>query len=81
MKILVTGATGFLGKHLVPKLDFCEKIVCLVRKTSDISSINLKNVEFSYGDVTDKDSLDKAMKDIDFCRNRFLQCLLIFPIE
>lgn len=37
MKVLVTGATGFLGKHLVPRLDFCEKVRCLVRKTSDLS--------------------------------------------
>lgn len=64
MRVLITGATGFLGKHLVPKLDFCD-VRCLVRRTSDISSIKLKNIEFFYGDITNKDSLDKAMKGID----------------
>ena len=65
MKIFITGATGFLGKHLVPKLDFCDSIRCLVRKSSDISSIKLKNVEFCYGDINDINSLNQAMKDVD----------------
>lgn len=62
MKILITGATGFIGKHLIPELGFCE-VRCLVRKTSDVSW--LKNVELFYGDIVDVNSLDEAMKGID----------------
>ncbi len=65
MKILVTGGTGFLGKHLITKLDFCESVHCLVRKTSNISNIKLKNIEFYYGNINDITSLDKAMKGVD----------------
>lgn len=65
MNLLITGATGFLGANLIPKLGFCDKVICLVRETSNISSLKHKNVEFIYGNVTDRQSLDKAMKGMD----------------
>ncbi len=61
MRILVTGATGFIGSHLVEALK--GDIVCLVRKTSDTKHLMELGVELVYGDVTDPGSL--KIKGID----------------
>ena len=63
--VLITGATGFLGRHLIPKLIFSHKVRCLVRKSSNISSLENKKVQIFYGDLTDQDSLTQAVQGID----------------
>jgi len=59
MKTLVTGATGFVGVHLVS--DLAERGApcrCLVRPTSDRSKLaGLPGVEFFEGDVTEPETL------------------------
>ncbi|MDO8517230.1 MAG: NAD(P)-dependent oxidoreductase [Nanoarchaeota archaeon] len=76
MKILITGATGFIGSHLVEELkkDKKNSIRCLVLKNSPIFKKNrekreleLKNlgVEIFYGDLLDKDSLINALKGVE----------------
>ncbi len=70
MKILVTGATGFIGKHLVKSLTKNKKydIKCLVRKISDDKDIRfLKEcgADMIYGDVYNKKSLLNAMKNVN----------------
>jgi len=62
MRILVTGATGYLGKHLVKGLIRSKyPIKCLV-KEKILEPI--KGIEFIYGDLTDKNSLKEAVKNI-----------------
>ncbi|HET7721561.1 MAG TPA: NAD(P)H-binding protein, partial [Acidimicrobiales bacterium] len=58
--ILVTGASGFIGRHLVAALaDRGEKVRALVR--SDAGARNLPvGVDVVRGDVTDVDSLRRA---------------------
>jgi len=73
MKVLVTGATGFIGSHLVEKLvDKGYDVKALVRsketgKTKEESLNLLKNlnVKIIYGDLLELDSLKKAVKDVD----------------
>jgi len=66
MKILVTGGTGFIGKHVLYKLvNHGHKVRCLVRKSSDVKSIKDLNVELVYGDVRDKNSLSRSLTGVD----------------
>ncbi|NTV06110.1 MAG: SDR family oxidoreductase [Chlorobiaceae bacterium] len=67
-KILVTGATGFLGSSLVKKLTATEdEVSILVRKSSDLTSLSdvLHKVKLVYGDITDLDSLGPALQGIN----------------
>ena len=70
MKIFITGATGFIGTHLVKRLvQTKHELYCLVRKTSNISELNKPGVTLITGDVTDKHSLSKGMKGCDWVVN------------
>jgi len=65
MKILVTGATGFIGQNLVNLLlSRNYEIHCIVRANSDTSKINPKASIFKYDD--DIDSLDTFFKKENF---------------
>jgi len=66
MKTLITGATGFIGRHLVKALHEKERpIKCLVRKTSQTSFLEQLGVELVYGDLADMGSLRKALSETD----------------
>lgn len=63
---LVTGASGFIGGHLVRALaDSGAEITCLVREHSDRSQLIEFNPRFVIGDVTDTDSLKHALDGVD----------------
>jgi nucleoside-diphosphate-sugar epimerase len=62
MKVLVTGATGFIGKHLINEL--LEKNYQLKIITRQ-KNIDIKNVETINGDLQNIDSFKNAFKDID----------------
>lgn len=65
MNILITGATGFIGRHLSGALSKTYPVRCLVRKTSDIIGLRNFNAEITYGDLLVKDSLWLALDKID----------------
>jgi len=65
MNILVTGATGFIGRHLTAALSETHFVRCLVRETSDTSVLKNFNTEIIYGDLFDKDSLGPVLDGID----------------
>jgi dihydroflavonol-4-reductase len=70
MKIFITGGTGFIGSHLVKRLAQTDhQMVCLARKTSDLSAPKEAGAKIVIGDVTDKESLIKGMQGCDWVVN------------
>ncbi len=70
MKIFITGATGFIGSHLVRRLKQTgHQLFCLVRKNSDVRLLEKLGVTLVIGDVTDKSSVLAGMKGCDWVMN------------
>ncbi|MBL7095037.1 NAD-dependent epimerase/dehydratase family protein [candidate division KSB1 bacterium] len=66
-KVLVTGASGFLGKHLINELLKNKfSIITIARKSSDVSYLKEKDVEIIWGDVQDEEILEQAVKECDY---------------
>lgn len=66
MRILITGATGFVGGYLVKELAAQgHEITCLVRKTSNVGKLKNFDVNFIYGDILNKPSLETAVENTD----------------
>jgi len=65
-KVLVTGATGFTGGHLVDELvKRGYKVKALSLPHQDTSNLEKLGVEVVFGDLTKKDTLSPAVKDVD----------------
>jgi dihydroflavonol-4-reductase len=64
MKVLVTGATGFVGRKLVPRiLEEGYDVVTLVRATSNTESLS-KKIEIREADLLDIKSLEAVVHDV-----------------
>jgi nucleoside-diphosphate-sugar epimerase len=65
-RVLVTGASGFIGQHLVEILVARGDVVtCLVRKTSNTGPLQKLGVALACGDVTDRESLKTVVEGKD----------------
>ena len=66
-KVLVTGAAGFLGGHLVDMLvERGDEVRAMVRPVEDVSHLrSLPDVEIVYGDMTDAASLKRAVEGVE----------------
>lgn len=61
--IFVTGATGFIGRHLVQHLvDQGHAVRCLVRATSDRSGLPARGVELIEASLLDELALGRALR-------------------
>lgn len=59
-RILITGATGFLGKNLVDYLAKRYELICIIRDRS----YKRNDVKVIYGDITDENCIRRAMNNI-----------------
>lgn len=67
MKVLLTGATGFIGSFLAEfLLDKGYEVRCLVRTSSNLRWIADLDVECHYGSLDNIESLIRGLKDVDY---------------
>jgi len=67
MKIFISGATGFIGSHLVRRLSQTDhQMICLVRETSDTSLLESLQIDLVVGEITNKRTYSKAMRGCDW---------------
>jgi dihydroflavonol-4-reductase len=66
LRVLVTGATGFLGGHMVEGLiDSGHEVVGMARQGSDVNLLERLHVEIRRADLTDVASVQRALNGID----------------
>ncbi len=66
-KALVTGANGFVGQNVCKELlNNGYKVRAMHRKNSNLSSLKDLDLELIEGDLSDKNSLEKACEGIDY---------------
>ncbi|AKG53974.1 oxidoreductase [Dehalogenimonas sp. WBC-2] len=64
--ILLTGASGFVASHLIPRLQKDgRKLRCLVTNEAEGARVKAPGAELVFGNVTDPGSLHDAMAGID----------------
>jgi len=71
MTVLVTGATGLLGGHVVDLLvERGERVRALARPGEDVARLRGMDVEIARGDLADRASLEAAVRGVE----RVLHC-------
>jgi dihydroflavonol-4-reductase len=70
MRAFITGASGFIGGHVVRRVvENGHEPVCLARPTSDTAGLEEKGVDLITGDVADRASLIEGMAGCDWVVN------------
>ncbi|MBN1490317.1 MAG: NAD(P)-dependent oxidoreductase [Phycisphaerae bacterium] len=62
--VLVTGASGFIGQHLVRRLiESGNRVSCLVRATSHVDELRSSGAQLLVGDATDRAGIERALAE------------------
>jgi nucleoside-diphosphate-sugar epimerase len=70
LKIAVTGATGFVGSHLIDRLVAeGHDAIALTRAESDIRALSSNGISIVTGDVTDLEAVKRVVSDCDVVIN------------
>ena len=66
MRVLITGATGLLGGHMIKELQQRgEGIRALVLSVENADRLRAQGVEVVRGDITEASTLGAAVKDVE----------------
>lgn len=66
MKVLITGATGYVGKHLIEELSNKNyNLYALVRKTSNTKDLQNKGVNLITAEISKKREIERIPRDFD----------------
>lgn len=62
--VLVTGASGFIGRHLVQRLiERGDRVSCLVRATSRVDELRSSGAQLIVGDATDRAGMKRVLAE------------------
>lgn len=65
MNILVIGGNGFIGSHILERLDRKQHQITVFDKSKNYFMEELEGVKYIYGDFTDIDTIRKVIEGID----------------
>lgn len=66
MKVLLTGATGFVGSHIVEELiSNNHNIIATIRKSSNLKWIKNQSIQFEYCSLNDEEQLSNIVSKVD----------------